>query len=127
MEPVRFKASKIELRDNNLIAIIPDEDDIYNGADIVDLLDICLELSRGKRFRLMMMLDKSQIILTKDARDMFKYNLKAKESIIAEAIVTKSRSTLILFNLILRLYSPPFPFKALSNEEAATKWLNSHK
>jgi len=82
-------------------------------------------LTNNKRFRLMMMLDKAEIILTKYARDQFKYNLKAKESIIAEAIVTKSRSTLILFNLIVKLYSPPFPFKAISTEEAAISWLNS--
>tara|TARA_R110002072_G_scaffold221952_3_gene378994 strand:- start:153 stop:377 length:225 start_codon:yes stop_codon:yes gene_type:complete len=71
-----------------------------------------------------MKLDEIQVILTKDARNLFNSDFELKKRIIAEAVVIKSTSSMILYNLILMVSPPSFPFKAFKDEGKANDWLD---
>ena len=123
MRVANYRTVRIDVRENDTIYLVPEGDDIYNSDDMLSILAEMEKLSDGKRFKLLMLLGGTEFLMTKDARETFKANQIAKELIIAEAVVMKSRSTTILYNLLTKLYAPPFPFKAFSSEKKALLWL----
>ena len=125
MRSARYKTVRIELRKNNTVYAIPELDDLYNADDLLAILGFMKEVANGERFRVLMLLGKTEFLMTKEARDLFKTDPTAKELIIAEAIVINSRSSRILYNLLTKIYAPPFPFKAFKHEKAANEWQNS--
>ncbi len=125
MRTALFRTSRIELREKNRIYVIPEQDDIFCKDDILELLSMFYGLVEGKRFTILMHLLHNEIMLTKGARNVFKNNINVQKSIIGEAILTRSRSTMILFNLVIQVYPPTFPLKAFKDEKEANEWLDS--
>ncbi|MBL4586754.1 MAG: hypothetical protein JKX84_06835 [Flavobacteriales bacterium] len=125
MRTAKFKISRIELRAKNRIYIIPEQDDIYDANDILELIRIMEGLVDSQPYSIVMLLKKTQLMLTRDARHVFRNNLEVQKLVLAEAIVTDSMSSMILFNLISKVYPPAFPFKAFKHETDANKWLDA--
>ena len=122
----RFRTSTIEIQDG-IIYFRAEADDVYDRQDLVDILDLMEIESGGNPFPLIMVINEYEFLMTKEARNLFHEHEKAQRLILAEAVVINSVSTKILYNLLTRLHSPKFPFKAFNDESAAIDWLLSKK
>ncbi len=123
----RFRTSTIELSKDGVICFKAEADDVYNRQDLIDILNLMEIESDGNPFLLIMLVNEHEFLMTKEARNLFQEHEKAQDLIIAEAVVISSRSTKILYNLLTKIYSPKFPFKAFNDEDAAIDWLLSKK
>ena len=122
----RLRTSTIEIQDG-IIYFRAEADDVYDRQDLVDILDLMEIESGGNPFPLIMVINEYEFLMTKEARNLFHEHEKAQRLILAEAVVINSVSTKILYNLLTRLHSPKFPFKAFNDESAAIDWLLSKK
>lgn len=120
---LRYKANTAEMGANGIVYFRPEADDVYTDKDLIAILDLAEKASDGKPFLLLMMLNEHKFLMTREARTLFKDYEKAIHFIKAEAAVFNSIPSTILYNLLLKLYSPKFPFKAFSNEKDAVEWL----
>lgn len=118
-----YKTGSINLEKNGIVYYRASADDVYDVADMKAMLDLMEEANQGKPFKLLMLLNEHEFLMTKEARNFFNEYEKAARVIIAEAVVINSISTRILYNLLTLLHKPQFPFKAFTNEDDAVKWL----
>jgi hypothetical protein len=125
MSATYFRLNRIESGPDNTLCVYPEADEMLNAEDMKEMMAILQGKVEKIPFRLMFVLNEDPFLLTKDARELFKNNADAKDSIIAHAAVFNSVSLEILFDLLIRLYRPPFPLKAFRNVADAQKWLRS--
>lgn len=118
-----FRAASIQKSEDGLIVFRAKADDAYTEQDLIDILDLMEFESGGEPFKLMMLVNEFEFLMTKDARNLFNTYDKALYLIKAEAVVINSTSTKILYNLLTRLHAPKFPFKAFTSETKAKEWL----
>ena len=118
-----YRLIKIEWSNEGIIYVYPEENDILNEEDMLRMIDIMPELSGNRPFKMLFVLNGTQLLLSQDARELYKTNLKAKENVIAHAAVFNSRPLEILFDLLTRIYHPPFPLKGFRTLPEAKKWL----
>lgn len=121
------KASTVQKENNGIVCFRATADDIYDADDLVTLLDQMEQAAEGKPFLLLMQSNGYEFLMTKEARNLFNKYEKAIRLIKAEAIVTRSTSTRILYNLLTKIHSPKFPFKAFGKESDAVNWLLTHQ
>ena len=126
-EVFKYKKGTIQLEESGIVCYRAYGNDMYTETDLLAMLDIMEMAASGEPFLLMMQIQGYEVLLTKEARKLFNKNEKAISLVVAEAIVLSSFNTKTLFNLIRRFNEPKFPFRAFSNEEAATEWLLSFK
>ncbi len=98
-------------------------DDVYTDLDLIAILDLAEEAAEGKPFLLLMMVNEFKFLMTKEARNLFNTYKKAMQFIKAEAVLVKSVPSKIMYNLLTKLHSPKFPFKAFAQEKIAVAWL----
>ncbi|MCB0755363.1 MAG: hypothetical protein H6603_06675 [Flavobacteriales bacterium] len=120
-----FKSGTISLEENGIVYFRSNADEVHDKQDLITLLDMMEEANNGKPFLLMMLVKEHQFLMTKEARNFFNTYKKAEQLIMAEAVVINSTPTRILYNLLTKLHSPKFPFKAFSEEADAVNWLNT--
>lgn len=126
-EAFKYRSGTIYLKENGIVYFQAFADDVYDVSDMIAMLDIMHEKNDHQPILLLMLVNEFQFLMTKEARNFFNEYEKAKEVIIAEAVVMSSVSTRILYNLLTRLHAPQFPFKAFNTEEAAVEWLLTFK
>ena len=124
---LRYKTNTIELLENGIVCFQTEADDLYTDKDLIQILDLAEQVAEGKPLLLMMMVDKHEFLMTKEARNLFNTYDKALKLIKAEAVVVNSISGKILYNLLTRIHRPKFPFRAFTKENEAVKWLLKHK
>lgn len=100
---------------------------MYTDKDLIQILDLAEQAAEGNPLLLLMMVDKHEFLMTKEARNLFNTYEKALKLIKAEAVVVNSISGKILYNLLTRIHRPKFPFRAFTKENEAVKWLLKHK
>ena len=125
MSVAYFRLNRIELGPDNILYVYPEADEILNAEDMKEMMVLLQEKAESVPFRLMFVIKEHQFLLTKDARELLKNNHEAKESIIAHAAVFDSLSLQILFDLLIRLYRPPYPLKVFQRVEDAQEWLRT--
>lgn len=122
-----YKSATITRQDNGIVYFRSIADDVYDRSDLIAILDLMEKASDGNSFLLIMLINEFQFLMTKEARNLFNEYEKAIQLIRAEAVVTSSVSTRIMYNLLVRLHAPKFPFKAFNSENEAVIWLLSKK
>lgn len=122
-----YKSATITRQDNGIVYFRSIADDVYDKSDLIAILDLMEKASDGNSFLLIMLINEFQFLMTKEARNLFNEYEKAIQLIRAEAVVTSSVSTRIMYNLLVRLHAPKFPFKAFNSENEAVIWLLSKK
>lgn len=120
-----FKTNSIFLMENGIVCFKANQDDVYEAEDLIKILDLMSELTSDKPFLLVMDVGTFDFLMTKEARNLFNTYPKALDLIIAEAVVLRSRSSRIMYNLLSRLNPPKFPFKAFNHLNEASLWLLS--
>ena len=120
-----YKSTSIELGDDGIVYCRAIANDNYDETDLASLRDKMEEISNGERFRILMEMKEFEILLTKKARTFMGNDPKSAKLVIAEAVVIQSTTTRILFNLLLRVNNPKFPFQAFNNEDKAVAWLQA--
>ncbi len=120
---LRYKTSTIEQTNNGIVCFRAEADDLYDESDLMAILDLMEQAADGKPFLLIMIVNKFEFLMTKEARKLFQHYEKAQKLIKAEAVVINSRSTKILYNLLTMVNKPKFPFKAFTSEQEAIAWL----
>ena len=123
---VNYRSTTVVLGDDGIFYCRAVANDSYNEQDLAALRDIMVELSRGNRFRILMEMKEFEILLTKEARNFMANDPESARLVMAEAVVLQSTTLRILFNLIMMVNQPKFPFKAFNTEEKAVQWLLSH-
>ena len=113
--------------DDGIVCFKAKQDDVYDKADLLAILDLLDEVNQGNPFLLLMDVGGFDFMMTKEARNLFNTHDRAVELIIAEAVVMDSKSMRILYNLLSKVYTPKFPFKAFNKLSSAREWLNAHK
>lgn len=111
------------MSDNGIVYFRAEADDVYTDFDIMAILDLAEQAADGNPFLLLMQINEFDFLMTKEARNLFSTYDKAVKLIKAEAVVVKSIPTKILYNLLTKVYSPKFPFKAFTEEKEAADWL----
>jgi len=103
--------------------LIPEQDEMMDVNDMLELLDILIEKADEVPFKMILNLSENNIYLTRDARNLYKTNAKARDSISAQAAVFNSISTQILFDLVTKIYTHPYPLKAFRDVKEAELWI----
>lgn len=125
MSTTYFRSNRIEKGENNLLYLYPEQDEVLNAEDMLELLEILKEKADETPLKLMFVLGGNQLYLTQCARDLYKTHEESKDIFKAQAAVFKSLSTQILVDLLLKVYSPPYPLRPFRSIEKAEKWLLS--
>tara|TARA_R110000868_G_scaffold400871_1_gene675614 strand:+ start:52 stop:441 length:390 start_codon:yes stop_codon:yes gene_type:complete len=120
---LRYKANTIEMGNYGIVYFRAEADDVYTDLDLIAILDLAEEAAEGKPFLLLMMVNEFKFLMTKEARNLFNTYKKAMQFIKAEAVLVKSVPSKIMYNLLTKLHSPKFPFKAFAQEKIAVAWL----
>lgn len=123
MEPTYFRLNRIENGPNNTLYVYPEQDDILDATDMLELLDVLKDKAEAIPFKMIFVLSGAQFYLTSDARDLYKTNEEAKDLILAQAAVFNSLTTQILVDLLLKLYAPPYPLRPFRKLVDAEKWI----
>ncbi|MFT6210516.1 MAG: hypothetical protein ACJATE_001137 [Bacteroidia bacterium] len=118
-----FKSTSIELKDDGIMYCRAFVNDIYNEVDLAGLLDKMEVISGGEPLLLLMEMKQFELLLTKEARKFMGNDEKLVLITKAEAVVIRSTSSKILYNLLVRVNAPKFPFKAFTEEREAVTWL----
>lgn len=118
-----FRSASIQLSKDGIVVFQPQEDDVYTEQDLIAILDLMEMEAGGQPFKIMMLLNEFEFLMTKEARNLFNEYEKAILLIRAEAVVTNSTSTKILYNLLTLVHAPKFPLKAFTDETKAIEWL----
>lgn len=118
-----YRAANIYKTENGIIVFRAEADDLYTEDDLIQILDLMEIESGGQPFKILMLVNDFEFLMTKEARNLFNEYDKAVSLIKAEAVVINSTSTKILYNLLTRLHAPKFPFKAFTDETKAIEWL----
>ncbi|MDB4655420.1 hypothetical protein OAE48_01090 [Flavobacteriales bacterium] len=124
---LRYKTNTIELAENGIVYFRSEADDLYTDQDLIQILELVEKEAGNKPFLLLMVVNGHEFLMTKEARNLFSTYEKAFKLIKAEAVILQSVPSKILYNLLTRIHSPKFPFKAFTDEERAVKWLLKHK
>lgn len=124
---LRYKTNTIEMADNGIVYFRSEADDVYTDQDLIAILDLAEEAAKGKAFLLLMLTNEFDFLMTKEARSLFNTYQKAIQLIKAEAVMVKSTPSKIMYNLLTKLHSPKFPFKAFTDEKQAVEWLLKHR
>ncbi|MFT4680468.1 MAG: hypothetical protein ACI9FU_000621 [Granulosicoccus sp.] len=122
-----FKVNEIYKMDDGIICFKARQDDVYNRTDLVAIIELLADANEGKPFLLLMDIGRFDFLMTKHARNLFNTYDRAIDLIISEAVAMDSKSMRIMYNLLSKLHSPKFPFKAFNKLSAARKWLNTHR
>lgn len=125
MATAYYRLNRIETHSDNTIRVYPEADEVFNAEDMFAFMELLMQTAEKVPFKLMFIFSDYQFYLADDARKIFKGNKEAKNQILAQAVVLNSVSLEIMFDLLLRLYHPPFPLKAFRKLEDAEKWLSS--
>lgn len=120
-----YRSTSIGLGDDGIVYCRAVANDSYDETDLAALRDKMEEVSDSKRFRILMEMKEFEILLTKNARTFMGDDAKSAQMVIAEAVVIQSTTTRILFNLLMRINKPKFPFQAFNNEDKAVAWLKA--
>lgn len=120
-----YRSTSIGLGDDGIVYSRAVANDSYDETDLAALRDKMEEVSDSKRFRILMEMKEFEILLTKNARTFMGDDAKSAQMVIAEAVVIQSTTTRILFNLLMRINKPKFPFQAFNNEDKAVAWLKA--
>lgn len=119
-----YKSCTIELEPDGLVCCRAFAEDSFDENDLANLRDEIINVAKSNRIRLLMEMKDFDILLTKGARDFMSSDQKSIDVTIAEAVVIRSTTSKILYNLLTRIYPPKFPFKAFNDEVEARKWLS---
>lgn len=119
----RYKTNTIHKAPNGIVYFTPEADDIYTDKDLIAILDLAEQAAGNQAFLLLMLVNEFDFLMTKEARELFNTYEKAKQIVKAEAAVVKSFPSKIMYNLLINLNPPSFPFKAFTDEDAAVEWL----
>lgn len=123
MSTIYFRLNRIEKGANNTLYFYPEDHQILNAEDMLELLELLKSVADEVPFRMIFVLNKFKFYLTKDARNLYNTNKESKDLFIAQAAVFSSFSTQILIDLVLKIYPPPYPLKAFRTLEDAEAWL----
>ena len=124
---LRYKTNTIEFAKNGIVYFRTEADDLYTHKDLIEILELAEKEAGYQPFLLLMVVNEHEFLMTKEARNLFGTYEKAFKLIKAEAVILQSTPSKILYNLLTRIHSPKFPFKAFTDEERAVKWLLKHK
>lgn len=128
MNPIyTYREATIQLKGNGIVCFRAQADDIFTEEDLRKLFEIMAKAADGNPFRILMQFNGFNVLLTKEARQLFDSDESWIKLIIAEAVVLNTTTARILFNLLLMVNKPKFPFKAFTTEKEAIKWLQSIK
>lgn len=120
-----FRLNRIEKGGNNTLYMYPEQDEILNREDMLELLEILKGTADEIPFKMMFVLDGKQLYLTQCARELYKTHEESRNIFKAQAAVFNSLSTQILVDLLLKIYAPPYPLKPFRNLHKAEKWLST--
>lgn len=120
-----FRLNRIEKGGNNTLYMYPEQDEILNREDMLELLEILKGTADEIPFKMMFVLDGKQLYLTQCARELYKTHEESRNIFKAQAAVFNSLSTQILVDLLLKIYAPPYPLKPFRNLNKAEKWLST--
>jgi hypothetical protein len=112
------------LEPENLVCCRAIAEDSFDEHDLANLRDEIINIAKSNRIRLLMEMKDFDILLTKGARVFMSSDEKSIQHTIAEAVVIRSTTSKILYNLMTRIYPPKFPFKAFNDEDEARRWLS---
>lgn len=115
------------MTENGIVYFRSESDEVYTDQDLIQILELVEKEAGNKPFLLLMVVNEHEFLMTKEARNLFSTYEKAFRLIKAEAVILQSTPSKILYNLLTRIHSPKFPFKAFTDEERAVKWLLKHK
>jgi hypothetical protein len=115
------------MSEDGIVRFRSEMDDIYTEQDLIAILDLAEQAADGKPFLLLMLVNEFDFLMTKEARNLFKTYDKAVKLIKAEAVIVKSTPSMILYNLLTKVYPPKFPFKAFTEEAEAVQWLLTNR
>ena len=127
MSHAYFRLNRIENGPDNTLYVYPEQDEIMDAAEMLELLEILKNQAESIPFKMIFVLNGNQLYLTKDARELYKTNQEASELILAQAAVFDSITTQILVDLILKLYAPPYPLKPFRRLSDAETWIRGIK
>jgi hypothetical protein len=127
MATTYFRENRIETGPNNTLYFYPEFDQILNAVDMLELLEVLKQSAEVVPFRMIFVLNKHKIYLTKEARDLYKTNEESKHLFIAQAAVFNSITTQILIDLLLKVYPPPYPLKPFRTLDAAEAWIANQR
>lgn len=122
-----YKSSSLELKADGVLYCRAISNDIYDETDLCKLRDEMEKVSQGAPFLLLMEMKQFELLLSKKAREFIQKDEKTAQLVKAEAIVIKSISMKVIFNLLVSINPPKFPFKAFTNEDDAVAWLLTNK
>lgn len=124
---MNYKSTSIELAENGIVYCRAFANDSYNEEDLNALVDRIEQLTGGEPYLLMMEMKNHEILLSREARNYLSSDERTIRLTKAEAVVINSTIGKTIFNLIMRLDRPKFPFQAFTNEEDAAAWLLTHR
>ena len=124
---LRYKTNTIELAENGIVYFRSESDEVYTDKDLIEILELAENEAGYQPFLLLMVVNEHEFLMTKEARNLFSTYEKAFRLIKAEAVILQSTPSKILYNLLTRIHSPKFPFKAFTDGERAVKWLLKYK
>ena len=125
MQQSYFRLNRLEKRPDGIICFYPEQDESFTAEDMLELLEVLKELADSLPIKLLFVLGDKQLLLTKSARNLYKTHEESRTVFKAQAVVFESRATQILLDLILKVYSPPYPLKAFTKVEDAERWLKA--
>ncbi|MCF8278693.1 MAG: hypothetical protein K9J17_18345 [Flavobacteriales bacterium] len=123
---IRYKTNTIRLAENGIVYFKPEADDVYEAHDLIAILDLAEEAAAGKPLLLLMMVNEFEFLMTEEARKLFGSYEKAERTITAEAVLVRSTVSRMMYNLLIQVHRPKFPFKAFTEEKDAVEWLLGH-
>lgn len=119
-----FRSNRIEKGENNILYLHPEQDEVLNAEDMLELLEILKEIADETPLKLLFVLGGKQLYLTQCARELYKTHEESRYIFKAQAAVFNSLSTQILVDLLLKIYSPPYPLKPFRSLQKAEEWLS---
>ena len=122
-----YKSTSIELKDDGIMYCRTFVNDMYNEVDLARLRDKMEVISGGQPLLLLMEMKQFDLLLTKEARKFMGNDEKLALIMKADAVVIRSTSSKILYNLLVSVNPPKFPFKAFTEEKEAVAWLLNQK
>ena len=121
-----YKSTTLMLGQDGIIYCRAVANDSYDEKDLTALREKIEALAQGDKVLILMEMVEFEILLTKEARIFMGNDERSAQLTKAEAVVLRSTTLRILFNLIMMVNQPKFPFKAFNSEEKAVQWLLSH-